>query len=219
MERENECWFIRHGQSEANAGHRPPAEHSAGLTAVGELQAEAIARWLPQTPTRIVCSPFLRARQTAEPTIARFPRAPVETWNVQEFTYLESNSYRDTTIVERRPLLSAYWDRLDPKWRDGLDAETFVELFERTEKTLAKLRAHRGLMVVFSHGQFMRAIAWLALCNFSTPQRKAMRSFSRFRLSISVPNGAVIKLHFSNNERPAVTGPDVSHLPSEMTTH
>jgi hypothetical protein len=30
-----------------------------------------------------------RTRQTAAPTIARFPDAPVKTWPIEEFTYLQ----------------------------------------------------------------------------------------------------------------------------------
>jgi broad specificity phosphatase PhoE len=65
-----EIYFIRHGQTEGNRLHihqRP----SSPLDAVGEAQAEAVAKKLTALkPTHLLTSPFFRTRQTAD-TIAR----------------------------------------------------------------------------------------------------------------------------------------------------
>ena len=70
-------FLIRHGESESNAGLASAGPGSAPLTADGHQQAEQIARVLADVPALIVTSPYLRARQTAQPTIRRFPASRV----------------------------------------------------------------------------------------------------------------------------------------------
>ncbi|MBV9881680.1 MAG: histidine phosphatase family protein [Sphingomonadaceae bacterium] len=76
-------WIVRHGQSAGNVAR--DAADAAGLAAIeigvrdvdvplsalGQKQAEALGRWfaaLPEAerPERMLCSPYLRARQTAK---------------------------------------------------------------------------------------------------------------------------------------------------------
>ena len=71
--------FIRHGESTANTGLTSADVASIALTARGEGQAGQLAREWTEAPSLIVTSPFQRTRQTAAPTIARFPGVPVET--------------------------------------------------------------------------------------------------------------------------------------------
>ena len=79
-------FLIRHGESESNAGLPSADPGSAPLTPDGHRQARQVARVLADAPALIVTSPYLRARQTAQPTISRFPGAACEEWPVQEFT-------------------------------------------------------------------------------------------------------------------------------------
>jgi len=69
-------WLVRHVQSTANAG-APAANYPAiPLSDLGWLQARSFVKRVPRAPERIVCSPFLRARQTAKPLLAQFPHVP-----------------------------------------------------------------------------------------------------------------------------------------------
>ena len=77
-------WFIRHAQSESNAGLLTAADAGIALTPYGHAQAACIPAAFAERPTLIVTSPYLRARQTAQPTIDRFPDVPVEEWPIQE---------------------------------------------------------------------------------------------------------------------------------------
>src|ERR1700721_563148 len=107
--------FIRHGQSTGNVG--TPCHHLSliGLTVKGGEQARGIgANWIA-TPNLIVTSPYLRAQQTAQPTIQRFPDAIVEGWPVQEFTYLQPDRWNGTLSVERMPHIERYWTEADPE--------------------------------------------------------------------------------------------------------
>ena len=76
-------WIVRHGQSAGNVARDaaeaaaqplidiPHRDMDAPLSALGERQARALGHWfgaLPreEQPTVVLCSPYLRARQTAE---------------------------------------------------------------------------------------------------------------------------------------------------------
>lgn len=78
--------FIRHGQSTGNAGVPCHDLGAIELTELGQEQARDVAASWTQAPALIVTSPYTRTRQTAAPTIARFPGVPVEVWPIEEFT-------------------------------------------------------------------------------------------------------------------------------------
>jgi broad specificity phosphatase PhoE len=96
-------FLIRHGESESNAGLPSADPGSASLTLDGHRQATQIARVLADVPALIVTSPYLRARQTAQPTISRFPAAASRERPVQEFAYLTGRQGRASTATERQP--------------------------------------------------------------------------------------------------------------------
>lgn len=80
--------WIRHGESAANAGGASSDPALIALTERGKAQAQAIAQSFEAAPELIVMSPFIRAQDTAAPTLRKFPGVPVEVWPVEEFTYL-----------------------------------------------------------------------------------------------------------------------------------
>ena len=78
-------WIVRHGQSAGNVARdaaEAAEEHlidiewrdvDTPLSALGEQQADALGRWfaaLPARPGVVLCSPYVRARQTAERIVA-----------------------------------------------------------------------------------------------------------------------------------------------------
>ncbi len=79
-------------------------------------QARQLALTFEQAPHLIVCSPFLRVRQTATPTNARVSSVPIEEWPVQEFTYLYPALCVSSTVAQRRPMVEAYWNQADPNF-------------------------------------------------------------------------------------------------------
>ncbi|HJZ47324.1 MAG TPA: phosphoglycerate mutase family protein [Roseiflexaceae bacterium] len=81
-----EVWFIRHGESESNAGLPTSDTAKIVLTPRGLAQAEAIVKAFTRPPHLIVTSLYLRARQSAQPTIEHFPQARLEEWPVHEYT-------------------------------------------------------------------------------------------------------------------------------------
>lgn len=170
--------LIRHGESAANAGQPSSDPATIPLTGRGRQQAQAIADALTSPPAAIVCSPFLRARQTAMPSAARFGLEP-EIWPIQEFTYLSPASCIGTTAAQRRARVEAYWHDADPDAIDGPGAESFAQFFSRIRTALEKLRTFeaQGEVLVFGHGQFMQAMRWLIEHGRQSSWEAAMAAF------------------------------------------
>ncbi len=152
--------FVRHGQSTGNAGVPCNDLSKVELTDLGAEQARVIAAWWPEKPDLIVTSPYLRAQQTAHPTMIRYPNVPVEVWPVQEFTYLQPSRWNGTLSTERLPYIERYWEDADPSYCDGPGAESFNDLLERARATSERLGKlpQDALVYVFSHGQFIQAV-------------------------------------------------------------
>ena len=206
-------FLFRHGESESNAGLPSAGPGSAPLTAAGHLQAGQIARVLADVPALIVTSPYLRARQTAEPTISRFPAAECQQWPVQEFTYLGDLHGRGSTPREREPYARAYWDRADPHAASP-GAESFAGLLGRTADFLGRLgEQESGPVVVFTHGLFMRAVAWSLLTGITAPNQDQMRGFRSFANRYLIPNAGVVELRHAGSGAPALLGGSTIHLP------
>src|SRR3546814_14412882 len=120
--------FIRHGENTGNAGVPCHDLATIALTERGHEQARAVAASWTQAPALIVTSPYTRTRQTAAPTIARFPGVPVEVWPIAEFPYLQPARWNGTRSAERMPHLDRYWSAADPDYCDGEAAERSTTL-------------------------------------------------------------------------------------------
>jgi 2,3-bisphosphoglycerate-dependent phosphoglycerate mutase len=196
VNRPREVWFIRHGESLANAGARTMEASGYGLTELGARQAEQVAAALSAEPDLIIHSPYVRARQTALPAIERFADVPVEEWPVQEVQYLDPAKCAGTTQDERRAMSLEYWERCDPEHTEP-NAESFVVFIDRARQSLAGLaQRSEGRTVVFCHGQFMSAVAWLLLSRPAFIDQIAMRRFYQFIHGYAVPNCSVMPVFF-----------------------
>jgi len=193
--RHREAWFIRHSESVANAGGRTREAPSYPLSEAGFRQAERLAEILHGEPDLIVVSPYVRARQTAAPAIRRFHGTSVEEWPVHEVQYLDPEACVDTTQAERRELSLEYWDRADPH-SAAPGAESFAEFIARVAGAVERLskRPERRTFI-FSHGQFMSAVAWFILSRPRIIDGAAMRRYYQFIHGCAVPNCAILPLH------------------------
>ena len=193
--------FVRHGQSTGNAGIPATDLALMPLTALGQQQAEDVAASWQSGPSRVVSSPYVRARQTAEPTSQRFAIAPVDVWPIHEFTYLEPSRWNGTSREERRPVVDAYWAKADPGYVDGPGAESFSDVLRRAEDALARLVALRSPdaagkgtdVALFSHGQFIQAVRMTLMFPGASDAQK-MASFWPFDQRSPVRNGQKVEL-------------------------
>jgi broad specificity phosphatase PhoE len=151
-------WLVRHGQSTSNAGLPAVGHGEVPLTALGHEQARAVARRVDRQPDLLIVSPYLRAEATAGPIRARWPSTPRETWPIQELTYLSPARCQGTTPETRRPWIEEYWQRCDPDYCDGPDAESFRHFIGRLDDFHRRLLAlDAGFVIAVGHGQFFRA--------------------------------------------------------------
>ena len=191
---ERQRWLIRHGESAANAGAATSDPASIPLSEAGWAQASSIAGSFPRRSDLIVVSPFLRTWQTAEPTRNRFPDVPVETWPVQEFTYLSPNRCIGMTAAQRRPLVEAYWRRCDPEYIDEPGAESFSAMLQRVRQMRERLAVHpTAFIAVFTHGQVMQACRLLE-AHPDRDDRALMAGFLAADRDSPIRNGEVLRM-------------------------
>lgn len=207
-----EAWFIRHGESISNADLPTTHPATSELTAQGAAEAQQVVRAFTSPPDLIVISSFIRARQTAAPTLARFPQVSTATWPIHEFTYLAASHYNGTTGSERWPIAETYWQRNDPNYRDGTQSETFAEMVARVWDVIAHLRQSDAQFVaLFSHGLFIRGLLWAILTNTTQPTPAQMDRYSHFCQAVRVPNGSICRLYFDET-RLRLAGIDAAHM-------
>jgi broad specificity phosphatase PhoE len=209
-------WIIRHGQSQSNAGFATIGPHENALSELGDRQSRCIPTAVKQTPDLIVTSPYLRTQLTAQPLIEKFPHTPVEVWQVQEFTYLGLQLDQPATTQARKPLSKAYWDRCDPEYVDGTNAESLVQLMERVRTFLNQLQQQSGFVVVFSHGFFIKAMLWQILANPTVIDAVAMNRLLGFSRGFPVPNASILQMEFDSGGIPHWSSFITNYLPPEL---
>jgi probable phosphoglycerate mutase len=211
--------MIRHGQSTSNAGGATSDPAMIPLSSTGGRQAALVARAFDHSPELIVTSPFLRARQTAQPTLEAFPAVLCEQWPIQEFTYLGRLHDRQSTGAQRRPLVDAYWQAADPSYHDDEKSESFGDVHARAHQFLTRLSQQDARSVAaFSHGLFMRVVLWVILTGESAPSTESMRRFYRFRTTFAIPNCSFIELALDPEGDHRVFGATTGHIPRELRT-
>jgi len=211
--------FIRHAESESNAGMRTEHPATIRLTKKGLEQALLTSQTFENAPDLIVTSPYIRTQVTAAPLIRRFPAVACVEWPVQEFTYLDPSHWNGTTSQERQPAAHAYWERNNPYYRDGGSAESFSDLMERIECTRQLISEQKtGTIAIFSHGQFIRSFWWRMIFPHLTIDSDTMRRYLHFIRGISFPNCAIVKFRFDRDEI-WCSSVDIAHSPSDLLTY
>lgn len=189
-----DIWLIRHAESMANVGAATPTPSEIPLTDKGFWQANELGRALPSRPDLVVVSPFVRTQQTAEPFLQRIDKMRVEVLDVQEFTYLSTERCRNTTYLERKPLVAEFWQRNDPSYCDGGNAESFAEFIGRVDRFIDYVRDEETrLAYVFTHEQFIKGLMFRVYFENATVDANFMSGFCQFMNSFKVSNVAVIR--------------------------
>lgn len=210
------AYLSRHAQSESNAGLVTAHPNAARLTALGADQSVVLGNYLPPAK-RVVTSSYVRTPLTAAPFLRRFPHVVSVVWPVHEFTYLNPRHYGQTTHAERVPASNIYWDRNDPAYRDGGEAESLIDLFDRVRGTLDRLEDDPPPHV-FTHGDFIRATLWCTLEGFHASP-STMKAFRKFRADTRVPNASIVQLYrlgAYGSWRPGLVM--TNHLPENLLT-
>jgi 2,3-bisphosphoglycerate-dependent phosphoglycerate mutase len=171
--------FLRHGQSEGNANGYYQGQADFPLTSTGREQAAALAeRWASEGVRfqRIISSPLLRARETAE-IIAHRLDAPLEldpTWMEWANGRLEGMSMVEARRKYPRPVF------INPYLHIGESGESITELYLRAGRAVqALIDRGPGSYLVVAHGGILN-LALKAILGI-TPQADFQGAHFRFR--------------------------------------
>ena len=155
--------FLRHAESEGNARQYLQGQVDSPLTEKGKAQAAMLSeRWkaLGVSFDRLICSPLLRARQTAEP-IAGLLGVPIEVEPLlaeRRFGVLEGQPFVD--IRQMQPPI----DFSAPYSPVGGEGESQMDLYLRACQMLQKLvRLPEGRTLVVSHGAILGKLMYAIL--------------------------------------------------------
>jgi probable phosphoglycerate mutase len=152
----SQLWLVRHGETEWSASGRHTSRTDLDLTEAGVEAARSVAEKLRGTSfARVLSSPLLRARRTAELAGAGSPEL-VE--DLREWDYGDDEGLTTAQIRESRPGWTV--------WRDGPQGgETCAEVGARADRVIELVRAVDGPVLAFSHGHFSRVLGarWLGL--------------------------------------------------------
>ena len=207
-----EVWFIRHGESEANAGLATDNPEAIELTSLGKKQANKVSEAFEKKPDLIVASKYKRAMQTAQPTLKKFQNTPFEIWDVHEFTYLSPAKLQSTTQSERRPLSQSYWEKSDPSYVHGEGAESFEGFINRVKKAHERItNVSDGFVAIFCHGFVIKTFLWSNLLGTFKTSSEYMKNFYSFHKAFDFPNCGIIKAEYHANKN-LYSGIITSHL-------
>lgn len=152
-----QIYLIRHGETAWSISGQHTGRTDLPLTQNGEQQARQVGDLLRSVKfSQILVSPLQRARRTCE--LANFGACARIEQDLSEWDYGDYEGLTPTQIRARRP----GWD----VYRDGCPGgESAAQVAARADRVIAELRAIEGLVALFSHGQFLRALAvrWIEL--------------------------------------------------------
>jgi broad specificity phosphatase PhoE len=184
--------IVRHGRTEFNASGRLQGRTDNPLDEVGLAQAEAVARYLQpelMSDTVFVCSPLLRARQTATAIVERIGSS----FEIDErWIELDYGSYEGLRQVE---VPANVWR----EWRSNSDfsapqGESLNQVQVRVAQACDDLaqRLNGRTAVIVSHvSPIKSAVAWALGVDVSVGWKTQLVTASITRISVSV-NGAAL---------------------------
>lgn len=192
-------YFVRHGESEANATRRFAGRSDSPLTELGRRQADAVAQALADTKfDRIVATPLHRSLDTAT-AIAKVQRMPVE---------IEP----DLVEIDVGDMTGAAWDetRALPEWRDDgfvawPNGETLDQVVTRALRALRRLAnaTPGGTVLVVGHGGVTRILVSHFLGILPQLDRSPAHNTNVTVLVLDGDNGRVERL-FESDHLPQV---------------
>src|SRR5262245_59080216 len=150
-------YVIRHGETAWTLSRRHTGRTDIPLTERGERDARTLGERLRDTvPSRIFSSPLQRARRTCE--LAGFAGAAEIDPDLSEWDYGDYEGLTSDEIRRQRPDWNLF--------RDGCPGgESVAAVGARADRVIAKVRALRGDVGLFSSGHISRVLAarWLGL--------------------------------------------------------
>lgn len=186
-------WLVRHGESSINAGTWSTNPADARLTLLGQEQAQTAAVSVTETPDLIICSPFIRAKESADYISKIWPTVPLNIWPIQELIYLSPTKMLPLSPAERKGRIADYWQKAEPFYRDGDDAESFANFLARVQQFHSQIIQQQGFVVVVGHGLFFQAFQ-LGLTHGFEPTSDWIRLFRQYETNQPIKNSEWLKI-------------------------
>jgi probable phosphoglycerate mutase len=146
----NQLYLCRHGDTEWSPVRRLAGTTDLDLTAIGEATAREVGKRLAGvTFARVLASPLVRARRTAE--LAGFAHAVIDA-RLREMNF---GIYEGKTVHEIRVDVPG-WTYLGSGCPGG---ETAAEVAARIDPVLAEVKAQEGITLIVAHSVLLRVLA------------------------------------------------------------
>ena len=181
--------FIRHGESDANAGNhlvKPNSEIS--LTERGAVLSRSLANTCANTPSDIYISEFKRANQTAVPLCQKYQITTTELSLLNEFDAIDFDIEKKLTQQEKLALIKRYWLEANPKERIGVQAETYKEFCQRVSQFKLSLPSLNNESFIIGHGMWFAQFIWQTLGLDDGKPSQNMKGFGNFFLNMPISN-------------------------------
>jgi broad specificity phosphatase PhoE len=175
-------YFVRHGESEGNTNHIHQLP-TTPLTSQGRQQAKELAKRLQKINfDQIVCSNFVRTKQTAQ-EIVDITSKPIEYSSlfceIKRPKEIENLPINAPEAVKIKELMYRHWN--DKDWHFS-DEENFNDLIIRSKQALKYLESKGDTnILVISHGMFIRTIVGLILFENSFTPQLLIKSFRHWQ--------------------------------------
>ena len=144
-------YLARHGETAWTLSGQHTGRTDLALTEHGELNARALGERLKKlTFAKVWCSPLQRARKTCE--LAGFAdRCEID----QDLLEWDYGKYEGITSADIR--------KTDPNWdlftQGAPGGETPAQISARADRVVARVRAIKGNVLLFSSGHILRVLA------------------------------------------------------------
>ena len=189
-------YFIRHGESLANAGGAPLPNADIPLTDIGHQQAvHRLHRWqtLGVIPSRIYHSDMYRTKQTALPFCEYYGITATPLGLLNELNTLAFEHIKNIGTDARRQMNTHWWQTTELDHKDGIGADSFGEFLDRVDRFINQLDKFDHQTLIFGHGIWLGLLAYrlmgLPVCNNSDIQR-----FRQYQTSLPMHNTALYRL-------------------------
>jgi broad specificity phosphatase PhoE len=154
-------YLVRHGETDWNVEGRLLSFTDAPLNAVGEAQAAELGSVLASVAwERVLSSPLVRARRTAELILAASPAAPAIEVD-ERLREVDFGPYEGWSEAELAADPVAITRRRDGAELDGVERDDAVAA--RARGVLAALSDADGATLVVGHGRMLRILIATAL--------------------------------------------------------
>lgn len=196
-------YFIRHGQSLANTGVKSLPDKDIPLTDLGISQIKNLLTAWQKTdiiPSQIYHSPLLRAKQSAMGFNKGFDLPLNELGLLKEFGCLSFNNICAMMGDERRVLANHYWQTAEIDFKDGADADSFGEFYDRVSQFLRVVDDFEHNSLFFGHGIWIGMLAW-QLLGLDVKDNADMQRFRQFQTAMPMDNATVYRLDMAGGVR------------------